>query len=114
MNVAVQGTKKFDDYSTFMRAMAVALLSCEDGIFHVYSAGPAVINSYTSEFCNISENGLARRGVKVKFFRVPPSYIETNIDDFDYVAFFSKPNERPSNIISIADSKGIENAIFRY
>ena len=114
MNVAVQGTKEFSDYQVFMRAMGVALSSCSDSEFNVYSAGPATINSYTAEFCNMSENSLRTRGIKVKFMKVPPSYIEDHMSVFDYVAFLSTPNQRPSKLIASAELAGVENAIFRY
>lgn len=114
MNVAVQGTKEFSDYNVFMRAMGVALSSCHDPEFNVYSAGPANINSYTAEFCNLSENSLKQRGIKVKFMKVPPSYIEDNMNAFDFFAFLSTPNQRPSKLVASAELAGVENAIFRY
>lgn len=114
MNVAVQGTKEFLDYQVFMRAMGVALSSCDDGEFNVYSAGPAQINSFTSEFCNLSEEGLRRRGIKVKFFKVPPTSIEENFDKFDYFAFLSTPNQRPSKLVASAELAGVDVGIFRY
>jgi hypothetical protein len=114
MNVAVQGTKEFSDYTVFMRAMGVALSSCTDKEFYVYSAGPAQINSFTSEFCNLSEDGLKRRGIKVRFFKVPPSYIEENISSFNYFAFLSTPNQRPSKLAASAELAGVETGIFRY
>lgn len=114
MNVAVQGTKEFSDYTIFMRAMGVALSSIDDDEFNVYSAGPAQINSFTSEFCNLSEDGLKRRGIRVRFYKVPPSYIEENISAFDYLAFLSTPNQRPSKLVASAELAGIETGIFRY
>jgi len=114
MNVAVQGTKEFSDYTVFMRAMGVALSECKDKEFNVYTAGPANINSYTAEFCNLSEAGLKMRGIKVKYLRVPPSYIEDNIDNFDYFAFLSTPNQRPSQLAASAELAGVETGIFRY
>jgi hypothetical protein len=114
MNVAVQGTKEFFDYTVFMRAMGVALSSCQDGEFNVYTAGPAKVNSFTSEFCNLSENGLKRRGIKVRFYKVPPSFIEENISDFHYFAFLSTPNQRPSKLTATAELSGVEVGIFRY
>lgn len=114
MNVAVQGTKEFYDYTVFMRAMGVALSSCSDDEFNVYTAGPAQVNSFTSEFCNLSENGLKRRGIKVRFYKVPPSYIEENIESFDYFAFLSTPNQRPSKLTATAELAGVETGIFRY
>lgn len=115
MNVAVQGTKEFADYTVFMRAMGVALSSCDDGEFNVYSAGPANINSFTSEFCNLSEEGLKRRGIKVRFHKVPPSYIEQNASAFSYFAYLSTPNQhRPSPLTSSMEMSGVEVGIFRY
>lgn len=114
MNVAIQGTKEFSDYSVFMRAMGVALSSVEDGEFNVYSAGPAQINSFTAEFCNLSERGLKQRGIKIKYFKVPPSYIESNVSSFDYFAFLSTPNQRPSKLAASAELAGVETGIFRY
>lgn len=114
MNIAVQGTKEFSDYNVFMRAMGVALSSCEDGEFNVYSIGPAQINSFTSEFCNLSEEGLRRRGIRVKFFKVAPSWVEEKMSNMDYFAFLSTPNQRPSKLIAIAELLGVETGIFRY
>lgn len=114
MNVAIQGTKEFSDYTVFMRAMGVALSSCNDGEFNVYSAGPAQINSYTSEFCNLSEDGLRRRGIKVKFFKVAPSWLEEKMSSMNYFAFLSTPNQRPSKLVAIAELSNIETGIFRY
>ena len=114
MNIAVQGTREFSDYTIFMRAMGVALSSCNDGEFNVYSAGPAQINSFTSEFCNLSEEGLRRRGIRVRFYKVPPSSIEDNLESFDYVAFLSAPNQRPSRLVASAELAGVEVGIFRY
>jgi len=114
MNVAVQGTKEFLDYTVFMRAMGVALSSCKDGEFNVYSAGPAQINSFTAEFCNLSESGLKRRGIKVRYYKVPASAIEENWSAFDYFAFLSTPNQRPSKLAASAELAGVETGIFRY
>lgn len=114
MKVAVQGTKSFSDYQIFMRAMGVALSSIKDNEFNVYTAGPANINSYTSEFCNLSENTLRSRGIKVRYYKVPPSYIEENISEFDYFAFLSEPNQKRSTLVDLAEVNGVETGIFRY
>jgi hypothetical protein len=115
MNVVVQGTKEFVDYNVFMRAMGVALSSIKnDKEFNVYSVGPAQINSFTSAFCNISEEGLKNRGIKVKFHKVPTSYVENNITSFNYFAFLSTPGQRPSKLSAIAELAGVETGIFRY
>jgi len=114
MRVAVQGTREFSDYQVFMRAMGVALNDVKDGDFHVYSAGPANINSYTTEFCNMAERNLKSRGIKVRFFKVPPSYIEDNINTFNYFAYLSAPNQRPSKLTAAAELAGVEVGIFRY
>jgi len=114
MNIVVQGTKEFSDYNVFLRAMGVALSDISDKEFNVYSVGPAQVNSFTAEFCNRSENSLKQRGIKTKFYRVPSSYIEENLDSFDYFAFLSAPSQKPSRLVASAELHGIEVGIFRY
>lgn len=114
MNIVVQGTKEFSDYNIFLRAMGVALSDIDDSEFNVYSVGPSQINSFTAEFCNRSENSLKQRGIKTRFYRVPSSFIEDNMDAFDYFAFLSTPNQRPSKLVASAELRGVEVGIFRY
>lgn len=114
MKVAVQGTKEFLNYDVFMRAMGVALSDVKDGEFIVYSAGPVNVNNFASEFCNMSERNLKARGIKVKLIKVPASYIQEHMKDFNYFAFLSTPNQKPSSLASYADLSGVETGIFRY
>ena len=114
MNVVVQGTKEFSDYTVFLRSMGVALSSIADGEFNVYSAGPSTINSFTAEFCNRSENSLKQRGIKVKFYKVPTYYVEENLNDMDYFIFLSTPNQKVSRLAATAELSGVEVGIFRY
>jgi len=116
MIVAVQGTKTFDDYQVFLRAMGVAMSAMQekDKELLIYSAGPAKINSMVSEFCNLSERGMKARGKKIKFFKVPASYIEENIEHLNYFAFLSKPKESISKLVAAAELKNIEVGIYRY
>lgn len=116
MIVAVQGSKDFDDYQVFLRAMGVAMSSMkdEDKEFLIYSAGPAKINSMVSEFSNLSERGMKARGKKIKFFKVPASYIEENMEHISYLAFLSKPKEPVSKLVASAELKNIEVGIYRY
>ncbi len=116
MIVAVQGTSDFDDYQIFLRAMSVALSSMksDDAEIVVYSAGPVKINSFVSEFCNLSERGMKSRGKKIKFYKAPASWIEENISYIDYFAFLSKPKQSSSKLVNIAEQNNIEVGIFRY
>jgi hypothetical protein len=116
MIVAVQGTKEFNDYNVFLRAMSVALsgMKEDDNEFIVYSVGPAKINNFVSEFCNLSERGMKARGKKIKFYNTAPSWLDTNIDQLNYFAFLSKPNEQKSKLVKAAELKNIEVGIFRY
>lgn len=116
MIVAVQGTKTFEDYAVFLRAMGVAMsgMKEEDKDIYIYSAGPLKINSFVMEFCNLSERGLKARGKKIKYFKVPPKWLEENISSFNYFAFLSKPKEPLSNVVSSAQANNVEVGIFRY
>jgi hypothetical protein len=116
MIVAVQGTKEFNDYNVFLRAMSVALSGMKenDNEFIVYSVGPARINNFVSEFCNLSERGMKARGKKIKFYNTAPSWLDTNIEQLNYFAFLSKPNEQKSKLVQTAELKNIEVGIFKY
>jgi hypothetical protein len=116
MIVGVQGTSSFSDYNVFLRAMAVAMsnMPADDSQISIYTAGPMKINSMASEFVNLSERGLKLRGKKVKLYKVPPSWIEENIQSFNYFAFLSQPKERVSSLVEVAENNNIEVGIFRY
>lgn len=116
MNVVVQGSKEFGDYQVFLRAMGVAMsgMSEDDKEVHIYSVGPAKINSMVSEFCNLSERGMKARGMKIKHYKVPSSWVVENIEYINYFAFLSKPKDPVSKLVSVAESKQIETGIFRY
>jgi len=112
--IAVEGTKRFADYETFMRAMGVALSQPnEEDIIEVWSAGPYKINNFTAAFCNSAENYLKQKGFKVVFRKVPPEYVRENIDYVTYLAFFSEKNERPSKLVATAELNNVETGIFR-
>jgi len=112
----VQGTSSFDDYQIFLRAIGVALssISNQDPYFYIYTAGPAKVNSMVMEFVNVSERSMKSRGLKIKMYKVPPSWIEENISDFNYLAFLSKPKETTSRLVKVAEENNVEVGIFRY
>lgn len=116
MIVGVQGTKLFDDYQIFLRAMGVALSGIKenDNYFYIYTAGPAKINSMVMEFVNVAERSMKSRGKKIKMYKVPPSWILENLDDIDYLAFLSTPRESVTKVVKEAESKNIEVGIFKY
>ena len=116
MIVAVQGTNDFDDYNIFIRAMGVAMSSMgeEDKEFVIYSVGPVRVNSFVSEFCNLSERGMKGRGRKIKFYKVTSSWLEQNINTVNYFAFLSRPKQTNSKLVYVAELNNIEVGIFKY
>ena len=116
MIVAIQGTKAFNDYSVFLRAMGTALseMKDEDKEFYIYSAGPTHINSMAMEFSNVSERSLKARGIRIKMIKIPPSWIKENIHSIGYFAFFSKPKEPVSSLVSYAESKDTSVGVYRF
>ena len=116
MRMVVQGTKSFNDYNIFLRAMGTALSSMEEGDDElvIYSAGPAHINEMAMEFSNISERGLKARGIKIKMLKMPIKWLRSNLDDLDYLAFFSKPKEPITELIQAAEAKDLDVGIYRY
>lgn len=114
MNVIVQGTKGFNDYSIFVRAMGVAMSGLKDDEFNIYTVGPATVNNYTAEFSNKIEGSMRARGRRVKFFRIPASTAEETLDKFDYFAFFATPGEKLSHLYYVAQATDMETAVFRF
>jgi hypothetical protein len=117
MNVGIQGTKTFNDYNVFLRAMRVALSDFDqdgDDEFIVYSAGPAKINSFAMEFINIVENSLKARGIRTRVVKVPPNILKQKMHEMGYFAFFSQPKEGVSDLVREAEDKEVEVGIFRY
>lgn len=116
MIIGVQGTRNFNDYNIFLRAMGTALsdLGDSDKEIIIYSAGPANVNSMALEFSNVSERSLKARGIKIRTNKVPPKWLKDNIIDVDYFAFFSKPKEPVSDIVEAAEAKDKEVGVYRY
>jgi len=116
MIVAVQGSNEFNSYPVFLRAMGVALSSMkeDDNQFVIYSAGPARINSFVSEFSNLSERGMKSRGKKIKFYKVSLPWLYENLENVNYLAFLSNPKEKTSKLVAEAELKNVEVGIFRY
>ena len=116
MMVVIQGTRSFSDYNVFLRAMGTALsmLDNDDKEVSIYSAGPSNINSMGLEFCNISERSLKARGIRIRFNKAPVSWIRQNLNDADYIVYFSKPKEPVSDIIKLAEARDLEVGIYRF
>ena len=116
MIIGVQGSRNFEDYAIFLRAMGTALSMMEesDNLLEICSAGPARVNSMALEFANVSERSLKARGIRVRVRKVPPSWIKENIFSINYFAYFSKPRESVSELVQYAESKDAEVGVYRY
>jgi hypothetical protein len=116
MIVAVQGTKSFNDYSVFLRAMGTALseMSKDDKELIMYAAGPYGVNAMGLEFMNVSEAGFRARGIKTRFMKVNEKFLKDNIHTIGYLAFFSKPKEPLSTLVNFADKRDVEVGVYRY
>jgi len=116
MIVGVQGSKSFDDYNIFLRAIGTALstLPEDDDEFLVYSIGPVNVNRMAIEFCNVTERSMKSKGIKCKMFKIPFTWAKENIHELDYLIYLSKPKERDSDLVDLADRKNIEVGVYRY
>lgn len=116
MKVLVQGSKEFEDYSVFMRSMAVALSSLkgDEDRLEIYSIGPKNINGFVTGFVNLSEDGMRARGMSIRKYMVPHRWVEDNMDSIDYFIYLTTPGERDSRLAALADEAGVEVGVFRY
>lgn len=116
MIIVTEGSKSFDDYDIFMRAMGVALSSnIIDNKIQVWSLGPHKINSFTAAFCNSSERFLKSKGYKISFYKVNAKWVAENINSVSYYAFFAQPKDDISKMCKLAQEiEGCEVGIFKY
>jgi hypothetical protein len=116
MRIAIQGSRAFNQYEVFLNAMArtLAMLDPEDKEFLIYSAGPVKLNEMGMEFSNISERSLKARGIKIRLFKIPPTWIKENIHDIDYFAYFCNRKEPVSSLVDFAEAKDAEVGIYRF
>lgn len=116
MIIGIQGSRNFNNYRIFLRAMGAALstLPEDDNSITIYSAGPSSINAMGLEFANITERSLKARGMKIKLHKVSPSWLEDNLYSVDYFAYFSLPKEPTSSLYESARAKDIEAYIFQF
>jgi hypothetical protein len=116
MIIGVQGSRNFEDYQIFLRAMgtAMSMLKKGDNEIILYSLGPANINYMAMEFSNITERSLKARGIKIKMLKVTHRWTKSNLDSFNYFIYFSKPKENLSEVATLAEKKGIELGVYRY
>lgn len=115
MIIGMQGSRNFDDYNIFRRAMGTALYSLgEDKEITILTAGPHKINSMAIGFKNITERSMKARGIKMKVVKMPPVALKERIVDLDYFIYFAIPKEPTSDLVAKAEAKDIEVAIYRY
>lgn len=111
----MQGSRNFNDYNVFLRAMGTALYDLDgDTEFTILSAGPRRVNEMAMEFINVSERSLKARGIKAKLVKMPPIALKERIHDLDYFIYFSLPKESSSDLVREAEDKDIEVAVYRY
>lgn len=117
MIVGVQGSRNFNDYSVFLRAMGTTLSMLDksgDKELTIMSAGPSKVNSFAMEFVNVSERSLKARGIRAKVVKMPMSWFRSNIHELEYFMYFSLPKEPVSDLVDEAEDKDIDVGIYRY
>lgn len=113
MIVGIQGSRNFNDYTVFLRAMGTALHDLDgDEEFTIISAGPYRLNEMALEFINVSN--WKSRGIKAKVVKMPPAALKERIADLDYFVYFSLPKESESDLVREAQDKDVEVGIYRY
>jgi len=118
MNIIVNGTEKFQDYNTFMRAIVVAideLMKPDDNKINVYSCGGYKTNQFAAEFINRSERFLKQKGIKPRYFIVPKRDVVERFDDYDpdMVVFLSGKSENIEVIDSLISQANLRDTEIR-
>jgi len=113
MIIGIQGSRNFNDYTIFLRAMGTMLHQLDgDEEFTIISAGPHRVNEMAMEFINVSN--WKSRGIRAKVVKMPPVALKERITDIDHFVYFSLPKESESDLVREAQDKDIEVGIYRY
>ena len=121
MNIVINGTDKFHDYHTFMRAVIVAIdesLKPEDSKINLYSVGGYKTNQFTAEFINRSERYLKQKGIKPRYYIVPKKDVVEKFDnyDVDMLLYLSEKKENLEifdSLVTAAQNRDIDVRIYK-
>ena len=121
MKILVYGTDTFNDYSTFMRGLVVAIedsMYSNDSKIEVYTAGPHKVNDFTAEFINRTEDFFKQKKIKTKFSRVRKSDVLSSFESygFDHVlSFNSKSDPKIFDVmLDKAESSKVASSYYKY
>jgi len=121
MKILVYGTDTFEDYSTFMRGLIVAIdenVKGSDGKIEVFTAGPRRINSYTAEFINKTEGFFRQKKIRTKFRRIPRSEAIDNFESYGFDHVLSFNNKKDPKFFDILMDKAnllnINSSYYKY
>jgi len=121
MNIVINGTEKFQDYHTFMRAVIVAIdesLKPDDNKINLYSVGGYKTNQFAAEFINRSEHYLKQKGIKSRYFIVPKKDVVEKFDnyDIDMLLYLSEKKENLEildSLVTAAQNRDIDVRIYK-
>jgi len=122
MKILVYGSHNFEDYSTFMRGVIIAIdnqVTDSTKIIEILTAGPYKINNFTAEFKNKTEGYFKSKRIKIKFSKVNHTEVLNNFEGYgiDHVLLFMAKNDivmTLDSLINKAESLGIQSSIYKY
>lgn len=121
MKILIYGNNKFNNYSTFMRGLIVAIesnLESKENKINLYAGGPHNINQFVAEFSNRTEAYFRQKGYKIKFQRVNPKNLSEEFDKYDinHVLYLSTKDDHREifdSVITKANNKNIQVDIYK-
>lgn len=122
MKILVYGSHGFEDYSTFMRGVIVAIdahVNDATKTIEILTAGPYKINNFAAEFSNKTQGYFRQKGIKIKFSKVNHGEVLNNFEDYDisHVLLFMNKNDilmTLDSVINKADSLGVNSSVYKY
>lgn len=122
MKILVYGSHKFEDYSTFMRGVIMAIDNLATDAtkrIEILTAGPYKINSFAAEFSNKTEGYFKKKGIKVRYIKVNHGQVLNSFEEFgiDHVLLFMNKNDilmTLDSVINKAESFGVNSSVYKY
>lgn len=112
MKILINGSKDFDDYNTFLRAMGVMISDLKDKELILMLTGNYKTNDLARVFVNLSEKSFKSRGKLLNYVHV--SGKEVDWDSVDAVVILVKPPQKNTPLGYEAERQDKDVHVFRY
>ena len=114
MIICIEGSRSFDDYDVFMRAMGVALSGAKpDSNVAIWVINSHKLNNFARSLFDIKESHFKSHKIKARVVPVTRHYAELRLADIDYFVYCCRKRDKVSSLVAEAELLDTEVGVFR-